>query len=168
MAYFNADPILGVQPIDQSSTVQNHPLGMIVRGKDPVDGNGEFIYLLGVTGTAVGNLVNWSGSATGTASWQTAISGSAASQGVSLAVAMSANTGSAYGWYAIGGAVMVTTNGTFAATGRIYLASSGNVTTTSAAGTEILNINQVTATGTPAANQAKVYINRPFAQGQII
>jgi hypothetical protein len=41
------------------------------------------------------------------------------------------------------------------------------VTSTAAAGKQVVNARNDTATGTPAANQAVVQIDHPFAQGAI-
>ena len=64
---------IGVQPIAFSNLAapagsqsgqspfagQEHPLGSIIPASDPVYGEGEFIYLLGVANTVVGSLVTW-------------------------------------------------------------------------------------------------------------
>lgn len=173
MAYTPTNNELGLQPIAVSSTTQNHPLGKTIRAYDPTYGDGEFIYLLGVISTIVGSLVSYNGSATVnsvvTPTWQTTLAAVTANQGVPLAVAMSANVAAAYGWYQISGNAVTATNGTLAAgPGKVYLAGSGQVTSTQANGAEVLNAVNVTATGTPAANQAIIEINRPFAQGQAV
>jgi len=54
MAYTVTDGRIGIQPIATTSTVRNHPLGMIVRASDPTYGEAEFIYLTGVASTAAG------------------------------------------------------------------------------------------------------------------
>lgn len=161
-------PELGTQPIGATSTVQNHPLGRIVTAYDPTYGEGEFIYLLGVASTVVGSIVSYNGNTSGTPTWQTALAAATANQGVSLAVAMAANLAASYGWYQIAGMAVCATNGTLATgPGKVYLAGSGQLTSTAAAGEEVLNAVNVTATGTPASAQAVVEINRPFAQGAI-
>lgn len=158
---------LGIQPIGLSSTVQNHPLGTIIRASDPVYGDGEFIYLLGVTSTVVGSVVTWGGASTGTPTFQTALAPSTANLAQPVAVAMAANIGSQYGWYQIGGQAVVATNGTLAAgPGAVYLAGSGQLTSSQANGKQVLNAINVTATGAPASGLAVVEINRPCAQGQ--
>ncbi len=168
MAFTVLDPVIGTQPIATTSTTQNHPLGMIVRGSDPTYGQGEFIYLLGVASTVVGSVVTYNGNSSGTPTWQTALAPATANLAQPLAVAMSANVASQYGWYQISGNAVVATNGTLA-TGPapVYLAGSGQLTSASAAGKQMVNAVNVTATGTPAAGQAVVEIMRPFAQGAI-
>lgn len=45
MAYDIIDPILGSQPIADTSTTQKHPLGLTVRAKDDTAGAAEFMYV---------------------------------------------------------------------------------------------------------------------------
>lgn len=90
--------IAGLQRITDTSTTQNHPLGTIVTAKDATFGGGEFIYLKGIGSTVVGSIVNYDDSFT------TALDTSAtAGPSRPLAVAMSANVASQYGWYQIAG-----------------------------------------------------------------
>ena len=81
---------------------------------------------------------------------------------------MSANVAGQWGWYQIAGAAVVATNGTLAAGASVFAsATAGALTSTAGAGLQVLNAKSDTATGTPAANQAVIEINRPFMQGQI-
>lgn len=59
MAFRYADRLLGGQVLTDVDTTQRHPLGTIVRGLDPTYGEGEFIYLKGVSSAAVGHLVSY-------------------------------------------------------------------------------------------------------------
>lgn len=169
MAYTPSVMTIGVQPIATTSTTANHALGTIIRAVDPTYGGGEFIYLLGVASTVAGSLVTYNGNSSGTPTWQTTLAPSTAGLAQPVAVAMSANVGSQYGWYQISGNAVVATNGTLAAgPAPVYLAGSGEVTSTQANGKQVVNAVNVTATGTPAAGFAVVEINRPFAQGQVV
>src|SRR5205085_262824 len=98
MSVYVSTAQIGMQRIDQTDTTQNHPLGTTVRGVDSVNGEGEFIYLLGVASTVVGSLVKWNAT-----TFQTALVANTANQAVPVAVAMSANVAGQYGWYQIGG-----------------------------------------------------------------
>lgn len=170
MAYRITEAFIVSQPIANTEATQasDIPLGKIVRAIDPIYGEGEFIYMLGVASTTVGSLVTWDGASSGTPTYQTALCPSTANLAQPVAVAMSANTAGRYGWYQLTGNAVMATNGTLAAgPGPIYIGSAGNVTSGAAAGKQILNARNCTATGTPAANQAVVQINRPFAQGAI-
>lgn len=96
--------LAGAQPIETTSTVQKHPIGQLCRGTDPTYGQGEFVYLLGVASTLVGSVVTYNAT-TG----QTALSVASTDKftGNSVAVAMSANVGSQYGWYQISGLAVI-------------------------------------------------------------
>ncbi len=161
--------MVGSQPIAETRTDQRHPLGTICHAMDPIYGGGEFIYLLGVASTVVGSVVSYDGATTGTPTYQTALAPATAGLGVPLAFAMSANVAASYGWYQIAGTTVAATNGTLAAgPGKVYLAGSGAVTSTQGNGVEVNGCKNSSATGTPAANQALLIINRPFAQGQVV
>lgn len=168
MTYIPTTPELGIQPIPVNSTVKNHDLGTIITGRDPTYGAGEFIYLLGVASTVIGSVVTWNGNSSGTPTFQTTLAPATASLAQPLAVAMSANVASQYGWYQISGNAVCATNGTLAAgPGPVYLAGSGQLSSSAVAGKQMVNAVNVTATGTPATAQAVVEIQRPFAQGAI-
>jgi len=170
MAYTILDQCLGYPKIATTSATPwpaTPALGTTVRAIDPVYGAGEFIFLKGVASTIVGSVVTWNGGG-GTPTYQTTLAPSTANLAQPVAVAMSANVASQYGWYQISGNAVVATNGTLAAgPAPVYLAGSGQVTSTAAAGKQVLNAINVSATGTPATNQAVVELNRPFAQGAI-
>jgi len=146
------------------------PLGTRIRAFDNTTyGYGEFIYLKGVASTVVGSVVTWDGATAGVPTYQTALCASTAGLAQPVAVAMSACVANSYGWYQIAGNAVISTNGTLAAgPGPVYIsATPGQVTSTQANGKQILNMRNLTATGTPAANQAVVQMERPFVQGQI-
>ena len=169
MSYVFTDTQLGLQPIAETSTTQRHPLGNIVHAVDPTYGGAEFIYLLGVASTVAGSVVTYGGNSSGTPTYQTALAPATAHLAQPLAVAMSANVAGQYGWYQISGSAVCATNGTLAAgPAPVYLAGSGQLTSTQANGKQVVNAINVTATGTPASGFAVVEINRPFAQGQVV
>ena len=121
MAYHITDTVAGTQAIAETSTTQKHKLGTIVRAVDPTYGEGEFIYLLGVASTTVGAFVTYN---VGTG-YQTALATSAVGVPNPMAVAMSANVASQYGWYQISGLAIGSTAGaaSFAATAPFAVAS---------------------------------------------
>ncbi len=168
MTYVPDENRLGIQPIAVSSATQNHALGTIIRASDPTYGDGEFVYLKGVASTVVGSVVTYGGASTGVPNYQTTLAPATAHLGQPVAVAMSANLGSQFGWYQIGGMAVTATNGTLAAGAAVYLAGSGQLTSTQANGMQVEGATSVVATGTPAAGLAVVEINRPTAQGQIV
>lgn len=175
MAYVPQSPQLGIPPIASTLPLslaagKSVPakLGDIIKAVDPVYGVGEFIYLLGVAATVVGSVVTWDGASAGTPTYQTALAPATANLAQPVAVAMSANVAGQYGWYQISGNAVIATNGTLAAgPGPVYLAGSGQVSSTAVAGKQMVNARNCTATGTPSAGLAVVQIDRPFAQGAI-
>lgn len=101
MAWTISSPMLGTQPLDEISTTQQHPLGTIIKARDPVYGEGEFIYLKGVGSTVAGSIVIYENS------FQTALMTSALDEPKPCAVAVGACVASRYGWYQIAGIAYV-------------------------------------------------------------
>jgi len=165
MTFVPVENQLGIQPIAVSSTVQNHPLGTIVRAYDPTLGQGEFIYLLGLANTVVGLSVIYNAT-----TFQTALTPNTAQTAAPVGVAMSANVASQYGWYQIAGlATMKKTAVQVAPQSKIFQsATAGRIFATSTAGLQILgargaNLTTVTST----TSTLVVLINRPAMQGHI-
>lgn len=103
------------QEIEATSTTKQHPIGTRVTCRDvgsTARGEGEFIYLVGVASTAVGDAVVYDES-TGLTTRTVA-----ASKGP-FAISMSANVADQYGWYQIYG-VGVATVGTVLDNGAVY------------------------------------------------
>jgi hypothetical protein len=168
MAYTINEAQVILQPIAVTDTTKRHAFGRRVRATDPTYGEGEFIYLAGVAGTVVGSVVTFGGNAAGVPTGQTTLAPATAGLAAPLAVAMSANVAGQFGWYQVSGNAVAATNGTLAAgPGPVYLAGAGQLTSTAAAGRQVMGAVNVTATGTPAAGQAVVELNNPNAQGQI-
>lgn len=153
---------VGSQPIATTDTVQRHPLGTIVKAVDPTYGEGEFIYLLGVVGTLAGMCVTYT-ARTGVTALST--TSGVVEGGAPVAIAMSANVASQYGWYQIDGdaTVLKTAVAITPATVKVYLsATAGRFMPTSVAGRQILgarwgHITTVTST----TSTAIVTLNRP-------
>jgi Hepatitis C virus NS3 protease len=158
MAFIHVDKHLGLQPIATTDTVQNHPLGMIVRAYDPTYGECEFVYLKGVASTVATDWViydQYAGTTTRTV---------AGSRGP-VAVAMSANVASQYGWYCISGAINANA-ATVAAAGNVYVtATAGRCDDATVSGDKVDGARWKTADGTPAANQAICQLDRPALNG---
>jgi hypothetical protein len=165
MVYRVTDGRIGTQAIADTSTTQQHPLGTIVRAVDGTYGEGEFIYLLGVASTVVGSLVEYN-----TTTWQTALSANTAAKVGPVAVAMSANVASQYGWYQVSGLAVVKKTAVAVAPGvAVYQsATTGRVMPTSASGKQILGARTANlASVTSTTSTVVVAINRPSKQGQI-
>lgn len=159
MAYSLTTKNIGAQPIADTSTVQNHPIGTIVRAIDPTYGEGEFIYLKGLASTAVGETVIYDTYA------NTTKRGVAGDRGPA-AVAMSANVASQYGWYQIKGAAVVKVAAAFADDGACFLtATAGTVDDAVVATDKIDGMRGKTAIDTPTTGFAVVQMDHPSANG---
>jgi hypothetical protein len=156
MAYTIIDPIVGAQPIAETSTTQRHQLGKIVKAKDPTYFAGEFIYLKGVASTAVGSWVNIFMD-DGTTALLAADSKSP------VGVAMSANVASQYGWYQIGGKAVGKALAGYLDNALVYAtATAGSVDDAVVAGDRVKNAIGASAVDTPSTGLAEFEIARPF------
>lgn len=165
---FSVYSMAGAQPIANTSTVQKHPLGTIVKGWDPTYGEGEFIYLLGVGSTEVGFLAIYNATTFQTA-LLTVTNGKG--KGNPVGVAMSVNVAAQYGWYQIGGnAVMKKTTVACLPQVPVFIsATTGRMKTLLSAGQQILGAQTANlATIVSTTSTVVVTINRPHTQGQII
>ena len=154
--YTFVDPRIGMQDIQTTDTVQNHPLGTIMKA--------EYIYLKGIASTVVGSMVDYD-------SYLATTALSPATAGIGpVAVAMSANVASQYGWYCIAGVVPVKAPNTMVVGADVFslAATPGSVDDAQVNGEQILNAKVVTTTDTPSTGLALIEINRPFHQGQIV
>jgi len=166
MAYQIIEQRVVSQPIAVTSTTQasDIPLGTVVRAKDPTYGEGEFIYLLGVASTVVGSVVTYDAS-----THQTVLSAVGGNIPRAVAIAMSANVASQYGWYQIGGMAVVAKQCTvsLAAGAAVGVLSTGLIAGTGS-GKEILGAAvAAVASATAGRTTVLVAVNRPHKQGRI-
>lgn len=165
MAFVITSPArVGWQPITTLSTVKNHALGTIVQAEDPTLGNGEFIYLDGVSGTIVGSIVRYDDN------FQTALASTAVDVSEPVAIAMAICTASYYGWYQIAGlAVAKKASATTFADGAGMGAASGLAIAivTNVQMNGIVCRSATTTTGS-AANYVSVAISRPTGPGNAV
>lgn len=168
---------VGYPPIQQTiSTTDTYPQwqgeafftnnrGQIVPSYDTTgaQGAGEFIFLLGVAATTVGDVVTYDLS---TATSATTRWAGTANSGAPLAVAMSANVANQMGWYQISGAALVNV-GTNATAGNpvYYGAATATVGGTTQAGKQVMGATFLSTTTTASGLQALVLLNRPHVQG---
>jgi hypothetical protein len=162
MAYTIAENALLGQAFADTSTKKIYELGTIFRGKDPIYGGGEFIYLLGVANTAIGSAVVWDDP-----THQTTLAPVGNMLPRPVAFAMSANPAGQYGWYQISGmaAAAKASATTFAAGVAVGVAATGLIAA-SAAGQEISGALSAAA----AVNgelTALIHISHPTMQGRI-
>lgn len=154
----------GSQPIANTETTQKHPLGTVVKGVDPTYGEGEFIYLLGVASTAVGSIVTYDAS-----TYQTVLSAVGGNIPRPIAVAMSANVASQYGWYQISGVAVCkkTCTVSLAAGAAVGVLTTGLIAGTGS-GKEIQGAAvAAVASATAGRTTVSVMINRPQKQGRV-
>lgn len=159
----------GFTPPNQLTVIPTPPavLGTVVRAFDPSFGEGEFICLLGVAGTAIGALVTYDSQ-----TYQTALCPSTANLARPVAVAMSANLATTFGWYQISGSatVLKQTNHQIAANLAVGVSSSaGKIVASSSAGAgkEIEGARKTTTgTAASASTTCVIVIDRPQMQGR--
>ena len=160
VSYIPTPPIVGLQPISSVSTVQNHPIGMIVQAFDngtAAYGQGEFIYLKGLTATAQGTWVTYNLDDGTTALL-------AANAIGPVAVAMAAcDAATKYGWYQIQGKTVGACLASYADNGLVYSTSTGgSVDDAVVTGDLVANAKGASAIDTPATGFAEFEIARPF------
>ena len=163
MTYNVTDTVVGTQQIAVNSTVQNHPLGTIVRAVDPTFGGGEFVYLKGVASTVVGSIVNYDDT------WQTALD-TAAVAGPSrpLAVAMSACVASEYGWYQISGMATAVKADTVSFADGAGLGSASGLAVAVVTGTVLQGaVVRTVASAKSGVTAVKIAINRPHGPSDV-
>jgi hypothetical protein len=157
MSFAPTNPIIGLQPIVEVSSVQQHPLGMIVQAVDETYGAAEFVYLKGVASTVVGSWVTYNADDGTTALL-------AANAIGPVGVAMSANAAATtFGWYQISGKAVGKALALFADNANVYAtATAGSVDDAVVAGDRVKLAKGASAIDTPSAGFAEFEIHRPF------
>lgn len=156
MTFHVTETVAGSQGIADTSTTQKHPLGTIVKAYDPTYGEGEFIYLSGVASTAVGSWVTVHEDGFTTTLL-------AANDIGRVAIAMSANVASQYGWYQISGKAVGKALASYADNGLVYAtATAGSIDDAVVAGDRVKKAIGASAVDTPSTGLAEFEIDRPF------
>lgn len=156
MAFVSTETRIIPQAIADTSTTQLLPLGTRIRAVDSTYGEGEFIYLLGVASTAVGSWVLFSEDAFSTSLL-------AANDIGQVAVAMSANVASQYGWYQVRGKAVGKALASFADNANVYsTATAGSVDDAVVAGDRVKKCKGASAVDTPSTGLAEFEIDAPF------
>ncbi len=166
MAYQITDTVVGAQQIATNSTTQNHPLGTVIRAKDPTYGEGEFIYLQGVASTAVGDAVTYD------VSFLTARAAAGNALPRAVAFAMSACVASEYGWYQIGGIAIANKTKTVSMPAGIAVGISTTALISASSSLKELQGALVAVVGsatttTNNGDKITLTIDRPHLQGRI-
>jgi len=156
MSYSVINPRIGVQAIAETSTTLSLPLGTRVQAQDSTYGVGEFIYLSGVASTEAGSWVTYNQDDNSTALL-------AANAIGPVAVAMSANVASQYGWYQIFGKAVGKALAGFVDNANVYAtATAGSVDDAIVAGDRVKAAKGASAVGTPSAGLAEFEIQYPL------
>ena len=157
-------PRVGGQAIDETSTTARHTLGARIMAKSATYGEGEFIYLLGVASTTVGSVVQWNAT-----TFQTALAAVGTNLPRPIAVAMSANVASQYGWYQVSGiSVMAKSSATCLVSGVAVGVKTIGFIATTGTGKEVSGaIVAATASAASGRTTVQVLIDRPRMQGRI-
>ena len=156
MAYVPTTTLLGIQPIAETSTTARHPLGTRVDAVDGTYGGGTFLYLKGIGSTVVGSVVTYDQTGVTTLAPITT-----KAIGNPLAVAMSANVASQYGWYqTVGVAVIKKTAVKVSPAVVLYLSgTAGRAMPTLATGREItgaITVNAATVLSATSTINAQI------------
>jgi hypothetical protein len=160
MAFVHDTTRLGMQPIANTETTAQHPLGTIVTATDVATatnyGTGEFIYLKGVASTAIGSWVTYNAD-----DWTTTLL--AANAIGPVAVAMSANVASQYGWYQISGKAVGKALTGYVDNALVWAtATAGSVDDAVVDGDMVHLAKGASALDTPSAGFAEFEIHRPY------
>ncbi len=152
--------VAGAQPITTVSTTQNHALGTRVRAVDKgtnANGEGEFIYVKGVTNGAVGSWAIFNQDDCTTTL--------AVANGIGpLCVFMSVlDASTKYGWAQVYGKAVALALVSFADNANVYLTSTdGSVDDTDVAGDFVSGAKGASALDTPATGMAEFELTYPF------
>lgn len=157
-------PQAGVQVLTESSTTANHHLGTVIRCRDNgVNSNGEaeFIYLKGATGTVAGSFVLYNED-----DYSTSLL--AANDIGQVAIAISANVANQFGWYQIKGKAVGKVLAGFLDNANVYsTATAGSVDDAIVAGDRIKKCKGASAIDVPATGMAEFEIDRPFVDDAV-
>ena len=150
--YQIVNPIAGMQNIADTSTTQNHTLGMIVQAKDVA----STAYGAGVASTVLGSFVTYNSDDNSTALL-------AANAIGPVATSMSINVASQYGWYQISGKLVGKCLAGYADNGLVYAtATAGSIDDAVVAGDRVKLAKGASAIGTPSTGLAEFEMQRSF------
>lgn len=156
--------LAGYQPIANTDTTQNHPLGSIVQARDTGStayGSGEFMYVKGVTSGAARS---WAGYNADDGTTTLAVADGFYPLGVMMA-ALSAST--IFGWIQISGKALAKCLTAFADNGNVYLTSTaGSVDDASVIGDVVL-MAKGASSAVIGDLAAEFEISRPYAHNRV-
>lgn len=152
--------IMNKQTVASLTSTAGQPVTTIVRAKDPILGEGEFIYLKSTASVKVGTLVTWYTKALG--SVVTSLTPNTASNGIPIAVAQVAGVTGTFGWFQIQGTNQVLKMGSIAGLNvRMYIgATTGRARALTSTGKTILGLHTAASTSALASTVLCTF-NRP-------
>ena len=155
MGWTLAENRLGPPLITAVETTASLPLGTRVKFMHETYGEGEFIYLRGVSSTAVGSWVTFNADDHSTALL-------AANAIGPVAVAMAPTVADRFGWYQIYGKAVGSVLSGFLDNANVYATgTAGSVDDTVVSGDRVKNAKGASAIGTPSAGLAEFEIHYP-------
>ncbi len=161
MAYvFVESRISPKQSVASTASTAAVPVTTIARAKDPVLGEGEFIYLRTTASVTVGSLVTWYVRTLGTV--VTAMNPNTANNGNSVAVAVVAGVSTTYAWFQISGSAPVKkTASLITLNARCYIgATTGRIRALSSTTKTILGMRTAGSTSA-GVSSVQCSFNRP-------
>lgn len=154
------DPKMRVQGIAEVSTTQRHPLGTRVRAVDRgsnQNGEGEFIYLAGVTNCAVGSWVTFLMD-----SWTAVLLAANAIAPVAVSMAVT-DAATKFGWFQVYGKAVGLALAGFLDNGLIYATgTAGSVDDAVVAGDRVKCALGASALDGPATGMIEAEIHYPY------
>jgi hypothetical protein len=169
MAWTTTNDRLGTGVPGVIYDVQRNDIGAINSFRDPIYGEGLFIFLPGVASTAIGSVMSYTTSA-GAASptGSTTLWTGAVNTGAPLCIATVANIlTTTWAWYQLLGNAQVAISGVVAAGDRAFWQANGVVSSTLIASKQANGMIATSANGVPSAGFASYQIHYPVAQGQV-
>lgn len=163
MGWKVSTPLLGIEGFDVVDTEQKWALGRIAQGIHETYGAAEFIYLKGVSSTAVGSLVSYD------VSFASALHTTELDKPRPIAVAMAAvDATTKYGWYMISGHAIMKKADTVSFAAGAGLAGGSGLAIAVVSGL-ILNgaLVAVVASAKTGVETVRVTINRPHGPSDV-
>lgn len=156
--------IMPKQSIASTASTAVVPVGTIVRAKDSVLGEGEFIYLRTIASVSLGSLVTWYTQSLG--SVITGVVPSTASNAIPVAVAQVAGVASTFAWFQIAGTGAVLKQASIIAkNAKVFISTTtGRIRALSSAGRNILGIHSA-ASVSAGVSTVLCTFNRPHQMG---
>ncbi len=149
-------------------TVRKVAIGTTIRGYSDTFGEGTFIYLPGAAGVVVaGDLLAYDMLPSNPTVTRLIAGAGVNNSGRPVVVAVTAIGTGQFGWYQIRGVAVVNAIAGTAIGAAFASATTGSVTSTAAAGAQILGARISSAVGTPSAGRCFVTLNTPCMQSQI-